>query len=146
MRTPEEVEAAAGRLRRLKAGEGYFAVYPPPIIYGPDPSMPQCKDEATLADAWLADHPAEDSLPVAATWLSAAVEEPPGYQGWWKWAVGPLTLRVWQAGECWAVALWHDDTLTGTLLPAVETRGQLRRLLDALGATLPTERGAPCPE
>jgi len=64
--TPDEIEAAAGRLRRYRGGE------PVAGVWGTGPDDPWANDDFdTLADAWLAGHPADDSLPIDAVWLAS---------------------------------------------------------------------------
>lgn len=56
--TPDEIDAAAGRLRRLAAGE---SVYPDRSDY--PHALASRADDQTLADAELAANPADDFSP-----------------------------------------------------------------------------------
>ena len=140
--TPDETEAAAGRLRRLKAGEAaggrafgeaYGDTYD-------DCDSTEGEDRRTLADAWLADHPAGDAAGIDAAWVRATLPAPPAGRGW-AGCDGPLGRVVWipdtQPNE-FTLPVWVNGSpvLAGGL-----TRGQFRRLLAALGAGLPTTGG-----
>ena len=132
---PDEIEAAAGRIRRLAAGESGDAVYPDRTGW---PHALACRaDTQTLAAAWLARHPADDREPVTAAWIDAVGGDDERGCGVVAWPVGSLSkLCVGQyrgtgAWHCW-VRDGHNGEETVTL-PQLTTRGQLRRLLAALG-------------
>jgi hypothetical protein len=70
----DDVLAAATRLRRLKAGESLAAVYGPLCeTHGHEGNLWLC-DRAALADAYLAEHPADDAEPCGHDpgWLRSA--------------------------------------------------------------------------
>ena len=142
MRTPEEVEAAAGRLRRHRAGE--------PVVYPRWAGWTGDCDAATLADAWLADHPATDSLPIDAAWLtSAGFGDDPENPGEWLHPVpggcpGDANRVVAfepNGGVCLECCNSLGQSTEVISLAPCPTRGQLRRLLAALGVALPATGG-----
>jgi hypothetical protein len=88
--------------------------------------------------AWLADHPADDALPVDEAWLRAAGGE--ANQGVFRFYCGEtdtsLTVRL--RGKCPDVKI-EDGNGQYVQLPhyfAGLTRGQFRRLAAALGVPL----------
>ena len=145
--TPDEIEAAAGRLRRHRAGEQSASVWP-------DPATAWAGDDLdTLADAWLAEHPADDGEAITADWLTASglpqtLSPVPEYTrdryaaDFTSWRV---TVVRRQFGN-WQMFAWATEKLCDQSVSVIaHTRGQLRRLLAALGVPA-ANGGAPCPE
>ena len=134
--TPDETEAAAGRLRRLAAGEAYGDTYD-------DCDSTEGEDRRTLADAWLADHPADDGDEIDAAWLDTlGATDDPARRLPWLWRLNPAgdSLAVRAAASGWVCSILPGDSARVSL-PSPTTRGQLRRLLAALGAGLPAGGG-----
>ena len=139
--TTDEIEAAAGRLRRLAAGELVTQVWPAADVFGS--SLRRDRDRAAVADACLAANPADDSAAIDAAWLDSVGGDDERGDGDRAWRVGPAAKLC--VGRGTAPGLWHcwvreggfdDETVT---LPLLESRAQLRRLLAALG--VPAARG-----
>jgi len=133
--TPDELRAAAERVRRAMAGEHPYA------IYGEDDAKTQgWYDRKVLAEAYLAEHPADDAELVTAEWLIAVggslrSEE---YQRF-AFPVSHGELIVWLTEKDAAKRIaWFDtcDDATGSYIPFDGTRGQMRRLCAALGIPL----------
>ena len=130
--TSEELRAAAERIRRFKSGEHPFA------IYGEDDAATQgWHDRKILAEAYIAEHPADDETGLSVEWMTAVGFRQTG-AGWW---------RVGKHGRETLALDYHDNTESGDVfsLPTnrfmplrvlVATRGQLRRLCAALGVPL----------
>ncbi len=100
----------------------------------------------TLADAWLAEHLADDGEPADFEWLAAQGklcedqgywDVPPSGDVWWE--VGPIsfTCEVCQSDPGEPVeAVATDWQVGGQMLPKLlvpKTRGQFRRLLELAG-------------
>lgn len=66
--TTDELRAAADRLRRHRAGEPFEAVWPDEGSPGPDGKLLYEADLERLADAYLAEHSADDGEPADSTW------------------------------------------------------------------------------
>ena len=144
---PDEIEAAAGRLRRLAAdevtarrdvkivvvhaGDEVVIEYPASIRMG----------RRALLDALL---PINDAVPITAAWMDAVGGDDERGDGDRVWPIGPAAwLSVGLGGgvwHCW-VRSWVREGGGGgeesVTLPQLATRGQLRRLLAALGVSLP---------
>ena len=130
MPTPDEIEAAAATLRAF-AVQSRPGGWPEAEIFSERRRVPRC----VLAEAWLAEHPADDAAPIDGAWLES--------EGWYhrpepredEWLLNPgvnsVSLTSFGASDDpW----WDCDWVQGEF----RTRGQvreLRRLLAALGVT-----------
>lgn len=90
------------------------------------------KDVIDVANAYLAEHPADDALPIDELWLRGVGFKPRGIEGdLWLWPLhwrhfsGEVVLQPAQ------LEIWH-----GVLRGHPKTRGDLRRLCAALGINL----------
>lgn len=110
----DELRAAAERFRqRTRIG-----------IAGP--GIPACDEDAhALADAYLAEHPADDAEPVSEEWLLLV--------GFASSARHPQRLNVGQL-SCSCGSLWCYGGVVLSRTPM--TRGDVRRLCQALGVEL----------
>ena len=112
----------------VHAGDEVVIEYPASIRMG----------RRALLDALL---PIDDAVPVDAAWMDAVGDDPRGDQMWvWPIPGGGAAVRVWAnrdpAGPAWRCQV--EDTgdeceRESVVLPQLATRGQLRRLLAALG-------------
>lgn len=141
--TPKAVLNAAGRLRRFKA---LVSVTRDAVeeTYGPaTDDFPQCvaRDEALLAAAWLAEHPADDGEPASRDFLRRLGRVIRDEATCLVVAASPLadadfTVRlIWEyrspnGADRVYVAIDHPSVATA--VPATN-RGHVRRLLAALG-------------
>ena len=150
----DELRDAAANLRRLANGENLAEVYPeftPHNVIGA-----LCCDRGTLADAWLADRPADDGVEITREWLTAEGLPPKSAapvvplvpelygcdRGDWRLLCRPRKDGGWRA------FVWQhmtSDTQQQSVSVIVATRGQLRRLLAALGVppAVPTDPTTP---
>ncbi len=145
-----DVRAAAERLRRCYAGEETML-----DVYGRTPhSLLKMHDDTEMvANAYLAEHPADDGEPITEEWLRGL-----GFRKWgletdaelydlyipMRDELGWQCRLAYQSNGFYAVRLCDDHSYGGAesveLLdtrnrkPAV-SRGQVRRLLAALGIT-----------
>ena len=139
--TTDEIEAAAGRLRRLAAGEDDPTVY----AWAAHRSINfigslQNDDSRLLADAWLAANPADDSEPATACWVMAALPADADYPYRTHAShPGKLAALSWHCGQEYRPGPADRAVNFRVCVNGVEidwrtaTRGQLRRLLAALG-------------
>lgn len=120
--TPE-VKAAAERLRRVKSGEPLNSVYGEPLTNLSDKQRNtwlwdrMCRDDETLADAYLA---LFDPTPLSLDALTAELGEPnPNTLGvlYWSWTVSSREVTLRKDGLCCVASL------------DVTTLGELRRIL-----------------
>lgn len=117
----QEIRAAAERLRRLEAGEHQDAVY------GDFANAFRRLDTQTLADAFLAEHPADDDEPDTEEWLRGV--------GFTDCKNDGLRLSILARYPNLGMPFWE---VCGTVIRLAQpkTRGQLRRLCAALGISL----------
>ena len=94
------------------------------LIYGNGGNVPVDEILKPLADAYLALHPADDGEAIDEAWLEANGFEP-ALPAKWLFKKGRL---LWSSYD--GLSLTND--LDGDL-PWIKTRGQLRRLLAAIG-------------
>ena len=138
MSTPEQIRAAAERVRAMrKASNEHDGGYA-----DTDEGRIQSRcDHVTLAEAYLAEHPADDAEPIETDWLlsvgfshHAALEQ---------YAIGDgIRLLYWpgsKAGE-WLIEV-TDKYRAMRECGNLATRGDVRRLCGLIGNTLkePTE-------
>lgn len=107
--TPE-LKAAAERVRRISNGEFFDAVYGRNLS---DLGQREfwMRDRELLADAYLAEHPADDDEPVDLDWLEEQLHD--------------SDFTVSQIG--WKFFVQFEGRIE------IKTRGQLRALLKGLG-------------
>jgi hypothetical protein len=121
-----ELKAAAERLRR-----GFNHAHCPD-------HCGDCNDARTLADAYLAEHPADDDEPISEEWSDkiAARCWTDGTDQEWKLGIGDtgheafLLLAKRENGIFWAMYMG------GVKLQMIVTRADVRRLCSALGIAL----------
>ncbi len=92
-------------------------------------------DMETLAAVYLADHPADDALPVDAAFLAGL-----GFKtmhGWVEIATERFELYAQPIETEWVWRIVRPDGNEPIELPRQPTRGQLRALLLALGIEVP---------
>lgn len=144
----DELRAVEERVRRCRGGEDATDVYPVAGRIVEYACAALSADEMLLADAYLAEHPADDAEPVTEGWLQAI-----GFVRMQQSAAGNDLILRNEAGNCvtyyparrgglagpfWGVA---SEWLPKPLRPA--TRGDVRRLLTALGVTSKPDPRAP---
>jgi hypothetical protein len=140
----KQIEDAVRRLRAMAGGPGKLVE-----VYGNEVDMPgqeltawMC-DRAVLADAYLAEHPADDDEPVTEEWLRAV-----GFVTHRQGVAIDMGLRSrggpWLYFAC-CPGLVNPDWMfdDGRLLaaPDLNTRGHVRRLCEALGVPLRAGEG-----
>ena len=122
-----ETKAALERLRREGQGEN---VYP---SWFPDYDMESRKDSHTLAEAYLAEHPADDDEPVTKEWLAAKGAI---FHDVWRFYLPACELHVSfsPTGGMWLARLNQEDERYEYLniSDSVPTKRQVRRLVSAL--------------
>ena len=122
-----ELHEAAERLRRMRGLELCEVIYP-----GGDWER-QCEDDTELViDAHLAKHPPDDDEPIMGDWLR---EIGLSQLDSANWPITNISEPIWielEKFEGWSVWLVTLDE-TPVRLRWIETRGQLRRLMSALG-------------
>lgn len=135
----DPIQAAAGRLRRWRAGEDPWAVYGVADEDHPNALVRELADadRAVLADAYLAEHPADDAEPVTEEWLKSEVGMT--VPSWHTYEPRLLREVVDDEGR-WDMRLWwaierRSFEIGGRTVP-VATRGDVRRLFSALGVEL----------
>lgn len=134
----DELRDAVASLRRLANGENLAEVYP--LFVPHNVIMALCLDRGTVAHAWLTANPADDGEAITAEWMDAVGGDDERGDGDRVWPIGPAAwLSVGLGGgvwHCW-VRSWVREGGGGgeesVTLPLLTTRGQLRRLLAALG-------------
>jgi hypothetical protein len=122
--TGDELRAAVERVRRVEAGERLYEVYGP-SVRGTDPSH---HDRQLIVWAYLREHPADSDLPVTQDWLASVGFEPNPSS--LTFDHGPLSLELSaeNVGDPPSVEAVFDG-----IVPHVNTRSAVRRLLRALG-------------
>lgn len=140
------VADAAVRLRRREAGESQDIVY---ATYDDGTPVPptmrhhaEDDDCDILAQAYLAEHPADDDEPITGTWLHSIgftrYMQPASDDGLcigdWRGGHFPITTKT--AGK---VRSWW---VSGYCLPenCITTRGHVRRLCAAIGVSYSSKR------
>jgi len=122
-----ETKEALERLRREGQGEN---VYP---SWFPDYDMESRKDSHTLAEAYLAEHPADDDEPVTKEWLAAKGAI---FHDVWRFYLPACELHVSfsPTGGMWLARLNQEDERYEYLniSDSVPTKRQVRRLVSAL--------------
>jgi hypothetical protein len=125
--TPAQ-KAALERLRRVKDGESACIVYgEDDVIY----AATLCeRDEATLAELALSEHPADDDEPVSVEWATQMYGKPSRSSGdyYHKWDVNEAASFCFFR-DVFAVTFFDDENSVDV---PVTTRRQLRSLLSAL--------------
>lgn len=119
----DETKAALGRIRKERQGEN---VYP---SWFPDYDMESRKDSHTLAEAYLAEHPADDDEPIDDAFAKAVGQcrFPNGL------TVELIYLEYQSTNESeWVVVAedWEGESVL--LIKDAKTKGQVRRLIVAL--------------
>lgn len=141
-----DVKAAAERSRKIQAGEDGLKVYLPK-----DPGAEYthlasqiltnliAKDKSDLANAYLAEHPADDSERLTGEWVVKAIPfrgRSGGIQA------GSVSVDIHTEGvfRCEFEVWWNEFgcwvRLFGAYLMRIETRSDLRLLCRALGISL----------
>lgn len=145
--TPDKVEAAADRLRRLKAGESAKTIWPK----SGDWMWSGDVDRRTLADAWLADHPADDAEAATAYWVTTLL--PPEWPGHRHASfAGTLATVSWLTYNAappspGSGGANFDLYVNGAAIDwRAASKGQLRRMLAALGVPVPVTAPVGTPE
>lgn len=94
-------------------------------------------DRRVLADAYLAEHPADDAAPVTAGWLESMGFQVKG--GWWQLRCGDYEVYCYTSPSRPSGFVFKyeshdclDDGDGAAILPDLPTRGDVRRLLAAL--------------
>ena len=132
--------AALARLRRAKAGELMPDVYAGSHFNNEHHAV--SSDRAVLADAYDREHPADDAEPIDAAWLASAgfAEDARNGGEWLRLIPGGCpgdTNRVVafdsNGGVCLECCNAAGESTEVVSLAPCPTRGQLRRLLAALG-------------
>lgn len=124
----DEIKAAAERRRKWReTHRGWYR---------------QDMDSSILADAYLAEHPADDDEPVMEAWLRAVGFENCSFPDHGK----PLCIRFMR--DCLFAVYTNGVTLIsirGMYAPAsaVRTRGHVRRVCRALGVELKESKESP---
>ena len=126
-----EIKLAAERLRKARKDSAAFDGGYPATVQGRQRSL---LDHVALAEAYLAEHRADDDEPTGYEWLQDC-----GLSGGTaKLESGELTIvpaSKWAYIEIEENSQWHRCQHIITL-PFPETRGDVRRLCSALGITL----------
>lgn len=139
-------EATAARLRRVYACTSNGDVCK---VYGvrkwDAAAWRREQDERALARQWIAERPADDAEPVTVPWLESAGFSVASYPshfladrgldeqtGWHLWL--RIRLPIMEAQICHGMAIGESDGIALTRA-SVRTRGDIRRLLAALGIT-----------
>lgn len=120
----DELRAAAERLRRVGDGEAVAQAY---RAY-PSPHMQRYGDIVMLADAWIAEHPADDGDPVDEAWVKGLGFEQYEYVPYTWLKCGHLQYVPSRDPPFCIVGGWP--------VIRVETRGHVRRIAAALGIEL----------
>jgi len=120
----DDVRAASGRLRRIHDWSR------PLDVYGADYEHDYSDDVATIVQAYLREHPADDAEPITEDWLRAVT--PFFYCD----KSDLYSHRQVMLGVCdGRTAVWIGSTASGCSA-YISTRGDLRLLANALGIEL----------
>lgn len=121
----DKVRKAAERLRRTR-GSDYVTLK---LVYGDNGEQLQ-QDMMEIADAYLAEHPADDDEPITNEWLTS-------FGRHFEFNGHELAINSDGGVELWTH--WGGESVVIDLCD-VATRGDVRRLLRGLGIKLP-EKG-----
>lgn len=132
-----ELQAAVERLRRVSGGE------PKALVYRTDtvPNVLHAYDEHTLAQSYLAEHPEDESDPVTERWIQSIgfkEDDEPMQPARSLWHIGELMYRPHYFGDF--MPRWQFGPST---VPNQNTRGDVRRLMSALGIDLKSQPEPP---
>ena len=137
----DELRDAVASLRRLASGEDLAAVYPLFVPHNLDVAL--CFDRGTVAHAWLAANPADDGEAITAAHLESLGLErfgrpgnvPNRFRRDSPDGTGTVTVTHRPAMAGWPEAWVLSGTSPACTISVgfATTRGQLRRLLAALG-------------
>lgn len=110
MNTPEEIKAALDRLSShvSRGGNRYYKNDMPGCV---------CDDEVILANAYIAEHPADDDLPIDHAWLKTL----------------NLPFKSVQFHCCHIRGFFATQHGSNLILRKLKTRGEARQLLRGLG-------------
>lgn len=129
-----DVRAAAERLRQMRAdSEAFDGGYPD----NEDGRLQSLCDHAILADAYLAEHPADDDEPVTEDFIRSL--NPPRYWEAGAEYVWPDVCLRYSLEICdgkppvLSAGFYIDGGDKPVYLPHIKTRGDVRRLCRALG-------------
>jgi hypothetical protein len=92
-----------------------------------------------LACAWMQEHPADDDEPVTNNWVTAIGGRKEDHPLKWSFALSDgLSIGVWRIDAQdakWKAVVNISPCFSADLARGIDTRGQVRRLLSALGIT-----------
>ena len=113
-----DITQAADRLRRYYQSRKQHGSFPP--------YASQRDDEATLAEAYLADHPSDDGELITEEWLSTFATTQGGAHA--MWSVGDFTILL----HGYRDGYFLHRSIPYVRVDGITTRGQLRRLIEVL--------------
>ena len=93
------------------------------------------EDAYLLAEAYLALHPADDGEAIDEAWLRSMgfTKHEWHHQKWTFYRSTGMPIGLWHVEDGWKAMLIHSEAHASCLVRAMTTRGQLRRLLAAIG-------------
>jgi hypothetical protein len=126
-----DVQAAAERIRRFKAGKDAMADIWPEFD---NTDLGRRIDYATLARAYLALH---DPTPIDETWLKAVGAKDDDHPAKVHFERDDaLPIGLWHVLDGWKAMLIHAPHAATCIVRGLTTRGQFRQLAAALGIDL----------
>ena len=126
----DKLREAAERHRRYESGEVAFDIWGDGRLIHDDTEL--------LADAYLAEHPADDDEPVIEGWINSELRiwDCSKYDNWKQFILHRSAGIYIQACACEAPIYWTYSLIIGIDTNATKidnpTRGQVRRLISAL--------------
>lgn len=143
--TPDELRAAAERLRKVAENmKDPGDASPISRVYAWDtiPGGPTYDgDRRAIIAAYLAEHPADDETPIDREWLARlGCKRDDWGSGTTDFTIPSdgvqLDIRVWADEACGIDGIAYNQNDTGNVQVDVKTRGDVRRLCDAVGIKL----------
>lgn len=126
-----ELREAAERLRRMRQeSESHDGGYPA----NAEGRRQSLYDHAALAEAYLAEHRADDAEPITEDWLRSVGFDTADNPAW-VWIGDNFKIARHRVGGRWQIC-YLDDNGPSTDIPGPNTRHDLRQLCRALGIEL----------
>ena len=94
-----------------------------------------------LAEAWLAEHPADDAEPITPRWLVeiGGVRNDHPQKTTFNPAGDGIPIGLWEVNDGWKAMLLIVEHHACTIVRGLQTRGSVRRLAAALNIPLTTK-------
>lgn len=110
---------------RLSTGDGYAD--------GPMRLQFILADGIKLADAYLAEHPADSELPITEEWLRSVGWSKEEHPDKWRFCrVDAMPIGLWCVDDGWKVMLIHHEHAQTCIVRGLKTRRSVRALCKVL--------------